>query len=117
MQMTSLPMDAMQEFRVVANNYAAEFGHSAGGVITLTTRSGTNQLHGSVFEFPATARSTPATSSPAPARRSGWNQYGFSRSAGPSVAIRLTFVSWERTKSRDRASPASDSAVARAASR
>jgi hypothetical protein len=51
MQMTSLPMDAMQEFRVVTNNYSAEFGHSAGGVISLTTRSGTNDLHGSLFEF------------------------------------------------------------------
>ena len=51
MQMTSLPMDAMQEFRVLSNNYSVEYGHSAGGVITLTTRSGTNQLHGRVFEF------------------------------------------------------------------
>ena len=50
-QMTSLPMDAMQEFRVITNNYAAEYGHSTGGVITLSTRSGTNDLHGSVFDF------------------------------------------------------------------
>jgi hypothetical protein len=50
-QMTSLPMDAMQEFRVISNNYAAEYGHSTGGVITLSTRSGTNAFHGSVFEF------------------------------------------------------------------
>jgi hypothetical protein len=50
-QMTSLPMDAMQEFRVISNNYAAEYGHSTGGVITLQTRSGTNDLHGSIFDF------------------------------------------------------------------
>jgi hypothetical protein len=50
-QMTSLPMDAMQEFRVISNSYSAENGHSTGGVITLSTRSGTNDLHGSVFEF------------------------------------------------------------------
>ncbi|HSB14908.1 MAG TPA: carboxypeptidase regulatory-like domain-containing protein [Bryobacteraceae bacterium] len=50
-QMTSLPMDAMQEFRVIGNAYSAEYGHSTGGIITLSTRSGTNQLHGSVFEF------------------------------------------------------------------
>ena len=31
-QLTSLPVDAMQEFRVIANNYSAEFGHSTGGV-------------------------------------------------------------------------------------
>src|SRR5512143_3897893 len=46
-QMTSLPMDAMQEFRVISNNYSAEYGHSTGGVIALSTRSGTNELHGS----------------------------------------------------------------------
>lgn len=45
-QLTSLPVDAMQEFRVIANNYSAEFGHSTGGVVTMSTRSGTNQLHG-----------------------------------------------------------------------
>ncbi len=50
-QMTSLPMDAMQEFRVISNSYSAENGHSTGGVITLSTRSGTNQFHGSAFEF------------------------------------------------------------------
>src|SRR5215471_15471964 len=49
-QLTSLPVDAMQEFKVIANNYSAEFGHSTGGVVTMSTRSGTNQFHGSLFE-------------------------------------------------------------------
>jgi hypothetical protein len=49
-QLTSLPVDAMQEFKVIANNYAAEFGHSTGGVVSMSTRSGTNQFHGSIFE-------------------------------------------------------------------
>ncbi len=49
-QMVTLPVDAMQEFRVVANNYPAEYGHSTGGVVTMSTRSGTNQYHGSLFE-------------------------------------------------------------------
>ena len=49
-QLTSLPVDAMQEFKVIANNYSAEFGHSTGGVVTMSTRSGTNQFHGSIFE-------------------------------------------------------------------
>ena len=43
-QMTSLPMDAMQEFRVISNSYSAEHGHSTGGIITLSTRSGTNDF-------------------------------------------------------------------------
>ena len=50
-QQNSLPMDAMQEFRVISNNYAAEHGHSTGGVITLSTKSGTNEYHGSLFEY------------------------------------------------------------------
>src|SRR5262249_29767369 len=49
-QLTSLPVDAMQEFKVIANNYSAEFGHSTGGVVTMSTPSGTNDLLGSIFE-------------------------------------------------------------------
>jgi hypothetical protein len=43
--------DAMQEFRVQTNNLGAEFGRFSGGVINLTTKSGTNEFHGSAFEF------------------------------------------------------------------
>ncbi len=46
-----LPMDAMQEFRVVSNSYSAEYGQSQSGVITLATRAGTNLFHGGVFEY------------------------------------------------------------------
>ena len=49
-QLTSLPVDAMQEFKVITNTYSAEYGHSTGGIVTMTTRSGTNQYHGSLFE-------------------------------------------------------------------
>src|SRR5207247_3094504 len=49
-QILSLPVDAMQEFKVISNNYAAEYGHSTGGVVTISTRSGTNAFKGSVFE-------------------------------------------------------------------
>ena len=43
--------DAVQEFRVVTNSYSAEYGRFAGGVVNMVTKSGTNQLHGSLFEF------------------------------------------------------------------
>jgi hypothetical protein len=46
-----LGVDAVQEFSVVTNNAAANYGRTGGGVINSITRSGTNQLHGSVFEF------------------------------------------------------------------
>jgi hypothetical protein len=49
-QLTSLPVDAMQEFKVIANTYSAEYGHSTGGIVTMSTKSGGNQFHGSVFE-------------------------------------------------------------------
>lgn len=49
-QILSLPVDAMQEFNVITNNYAAEHGHSTGGIITMSTRSGSNQFRGSAFE-------------------------------------------------------------------
>ncbi len=46
-----LGVDTLQEFRVLTNGYSAEYGRSAGGVISAVTRSGTNQWHGSAFEF------------------------------------------------------------------
>jgi Carboxypeptidase regulatory-like domain len=45
------PVEAVQDIRVLANNYSAEYGGSAGGVIIETTRSGTNQSHGSTYEY------------------------------------------------------------------
>src|SRR6266700_1760472 len=46
-----LGVEAVLEFQVLTNSYSAEFGRAAGGVINAVTRSGSNQLHGSAFEF------------------------------------------------------------------
>ncbi|HEX4921728.1 MAG TPA: carboxypeptidase regulatory-like domain-containing protein, partial [Candidatus Bathyarchaeia archaeon] len=43
--------DVVQEFRVVTNNVAAEYGSYAGGIINLTTKSGTNRFHGTAYEY------------------------------------------------------------------
>jgi hypothetical protein len=43
--------DSLQEFKVATNNVSPEYGHLAGGVINFTTKSGTNDLHGNLWEF------------------------------------------------------------------
>lgn len=43
--------DALQEFSVQTNNFSAEFGRQSGGIVNAVTRSGTNQYHGSLFEY------------------------------------------------------------------
>ncbi len=43
--------DAVKEFQVNSNGYSAEFGRAGGAVINVVTKSGTNELHGSAFEF------------------------------------------------------------------
>jgi len=46
-----IPLDAVQEFQVVATGATAEFGRTAGGVVNVVTKSGTNEFHGSLFHF------------------------------------------------------------------
>jgi len=45
------PPDALAEFKVDTSNYSAEFGHSAGAVINASIKSGTNQIHGDLWEY------------------------------------------------------------------
>jgi len=45
------PPDALAEFNLQTSNYSAEFGHSAGAVMNASIKSGTNQIHGSVWEY------------------------------------------------------------------
>jgi outer membrane receptor protein involved in Fe transport len=43
--------DAVAEFKILASDYTAEYGRNGGGVISIVTKSGTNQIHGSAFEY------------------------------------------------------------------
>jgi Carboxypeptidase regulatory-like domain/TonB-dependent Receptor Plug Domain/TonB dependent receptor len=43
--------DAVAEFRVLESNYSAEYGRNAGGIVSVVTKSGTNSLHGSAFDY------------------------------------------------------------------
>jgi hypothetical protein len=45
------PADSMAEFRILTTTAPAEFGGTSGGITTIVTRSGTNQLHGTLYEF------------------------------------------------------------------
>src|SRR4026209_337324 len=72
-------VDAIEEFRVETNSYSAEYGRSNGGVIMVNHKSGTNEYHGTAFEFfrneALDARNLFATTGPRPRFRR--NQYGF----------------------------------------
>jgi hypothetical protein len=97
-QLTSLPVDAMQEFRVITNNYSAEYGHSTGGIVSMSTRAGTSQYRGSLFESlqntSLNARNFFAASR-APVRL---NQFGGTFGGPIRRDKTFFFVTWERTR-------------------
>ncbi len=51
MQVIQPSVEALQEFKIQTNAYSAEFGRSAGALVNATIRSGTNDLHGTIYEF------------------------------------------------------------------
>ena len=74
-------VDAISEFKVLTSVFSAEYGHTAGGVISIQTKSGTNAIHGSAFEFhrndalnAANYFRNPVDPQKAPLRQ---NQFGF----------------------------------------
>jgi hypothetical protein len=50
-QRATPPQESVQEFRVVNNSFGAEYGRAMGGIVNIVTKSGTNNLHGSIYEF------------------------------------------------------------------
>jgi Carboxypeptidase regulatory-like domain len=87
-------VDDIAEFTVQADNVPAEFGRFNGGVVNVATRSGSNQFHGSLFEFfrneDLNARNYFATPAPAPRPEYRRNLYG-GTIGGPVLHDRLFF--------------------------
>ena len=60
------PVDAVDQFKIQANSYDAQYGKSSGSIINVSLKSGTNELHGAVYEF---------------ARRNAWDANSFQNNA------------------------------------
>src|SRR5215472_11009567 len=92
-QVVQVSPDAIQEFKVETNAYSAEFGRSGGAVINASYRSGTNQFHGSLWEYNrntalnAVGFFKPAGGVKPPLNR---NQFGFTF-GGPIIKDRTFF--------------------------
>src|SRR5215467_11830969 len=71
-----ITLEAIKEFQVTASGANAEFGRSAGGVINVVTKSGTNNWHGAGFEYFRTEGLTAATSDGKPLQDFRRNQFG-----------------------------------------
>ncbi len=71
-----IPLDAVQEFQVVATGASAEFGRTAGGVVNVITKSGTNEFHGSAFYFQRLEALTANTSDGKPLKDFRREQFG-----------------------------------------
>jgi outer membrane receptor for ferrienterochelin and colicin len=50
-QRSTPPQESVQEFRVVNNSFGAEYGRAMGGIVNIVTKSGSNDLHGSAYEY------------------------------------------------------------------
>lgn len=48
---STVSQEAVQEFQIITNSYAAEFGRASGGVVNIVTKSGTNEFHGNIYGF------------------------------------------------------------------
>jgi len=83
-----ISLEAVKEFQVVASGANAEFGRTAGGVVNVITKSGTNEIHGSGFEYFRTEALTAATSDGKPLTDFRHNQFG-GTIGGPIIKDKL----------------------------
>jgi len=112
-----IPVDAVQEYRIITNNFDAEYGRASGGVVNLTGKGGTNSIHGAAWEFNRLSAYTantynndaqnafydPTGAAPLPAPKGTYtrNQFGFDV-GGPIIKDKLFFFAsteWTRVRS------------------
>jgi len=101
----NIPVDGVQEYSVITNNFSAEYGRASGGVVNVTTKVGTNNWHGSVWEFNRlsdyTANTFNNVADDLPKGKYTRNMFGF-QGGGPIIKNKL-FVSgsteWTRVRS------------------
>ena len=101
----SVPLDSVQEFSVLTNNFTAEYGRASGGVVNLVTKSGTNSFHGSAYEYNRVSALSANTFqndvNGTPKGVFTRNDFGFSL-GGPAIKNKLFFFNnteWIRVRS------------------
>jgi hypothetical protein len=113
-----VPLDGVQEYSIITNNFSTEYGRASGGVVNVSTKSGTNAFHGSAWEFNRLSAYTSNTynndalndaflagggTGPLPDPKGSYtrNQFGF-QGGGPIIKNKL-FISesteWTRVRS------------------
>src|SRR6266852_8384205 len=85
-----ITLEAVKEFQITASGANAEFGRTAGGVVNVVTKSGTNAVHGAGFEYFRTEALPAATSDGKPLQDFRRNQFGGSL-GGPLIKDKLFF--------------------------
>src|SRR6266576_1157917 len=100
-----VPLDSVGEFRVITSNFSAEYGRASGGIVNVTTRSGGNDFHGSLYEFNRNSKlASNSFNNNANGIAKGHfnrNQFGYSV-GGPILKNKLFFFSsteWTRVRS------------------
>ena len=85
-----ITLDAVKEFQVVAAGANAEFGRTAGGIVNVVTKSGTNTLHGSAFEYQRLEALSSSTSDGKPLTNFKREQFGGTL-GGPIIKDKMFF--------------------------
>lgn len=101
----NVPLDSVQEFSILTANFTPEYGRASGGVVNVATKQGTNNLHGSAYEYyrgsGLGANSPQNKANELPRDRYDRHQFGYSI-GGPIVKDKLFFfnnIEWIRVRS------------------